>query len=86
MGEALIDIVHRIDGTVDESPGGSPANVALTLGRLGDAPQLVSALGADAHGARIRTWFTGSHVRVQAQEVCRTATATALLATGGSAT
>ena len=35
VGEALIDVVHRQDGTVDEHPGGSPANVAITLGRLG---------------------------------------------------
>ena len=34
VGEALIDVVHRQDGTVDEHPGGSPANVAITLGRL----------------------------------------------------
>ena len=45
VGEALIDVVHRADGTIDENPGGSPANVALTLGRLGDRPVLVTALG-----------------------------------------
>ena len=35
VGEALVDVVHRLDGTVDEHPGGSPANVALGLSRLG---------------------------------------------------
>lgn len=86
VGEALIDIVHRTDGRVDESPGGSPANVALTLGRLGDAPELVTALGADAHGRQIRTWLAASDVRVRGHKVDRTATATARLAADGSAT
>ncbi|MCR1982067.1 hypothetical protein NSA53_07415, partial [Cellulosimicrobium cellulans] len=35
VGEALVDVVHRADGSVAEHPGGSLANVALTLGRLG---------------------------------------------------
>ncbi|WPF82679.1 hypothetical protein SANBI_000290 [Sanguibacter sp. 4.1] len=34
VGEAIIDVVHRADGTVDYLPGGSLGNVALTLGRL----------------------------------------------------
>lgn len=34
LGEALIDVVVPQDGSVREIPGGSPANVTLTLGRL----------------------------------------------------
>ena len=37
IGEALIDVVitHEQPECPSEIPGGSPANVALTLGRLG---------------------------------------------------
>ncbi|GMA34933.1 PfkB family carbohydrate kinase [Demequina litorisediminis] len=35
IGEALIDAVRRADGSLTEHPGGSPANVALGLSRLG---------------------------------------------------
>ena len=37
IGEALIDIVTPVSHPEDarEIPGGSPANVAMTLGRLG---------------------------------------------------
>lgn len=54
VGEALIDVVHRADGKVDEHPGGSLANVALTLGRLGRDARLATWLGDDARGSAIR--------------------------------
>ena len=53
IGEALIDIVERPDGTSDEHVGGSPANVALGLARLGHSTALACALGNDARGQRI---------------------------------
>jgi len=86
VGEALIDVVRRADGSVDESPGGSPANVALALGRLGHAPTLLTRLGADEGGDRIRAWLGDSHVDVVAVPASRTATATASLDADGSAT
>ncbi|MDF2806183.1 MAG: carbohydrate kinase, partial [Cellulosimicrobium sp.] len=62
VGEALIDVVHRADGSVDEHPGGSLANVALTLGRLGRDARLATWLGTDAHGDAIRAWLDDSAV------------------------
>ncbi|WP_098464668.1 carbohydrate kinase family protein [Isoptericola jiangsuensis] len=62
VGEALLDVVHRVDGSVDELPGGSPANVALTLGRLDRDVRLVTWLGADGRGSAVRTWLEGSGV------------------------
>ncbi|KRC31639.1 ribokinase [Oerskovia sp. Root22] len=62
VGEALIDIVHRADGSVDEHPGGSLANVALTLGRLGRNTRLATWLATDTHGDRIRAWLDDSAV------------------------
>lgn len=64
VGEALIDVVVHPDGSRDEHPGGSPANVALTLGRLGHPPTLLTCLGDDPAGRLVRDWLTDSQVRV----------------------
>ncbi|GEP48958.1 carbohydrate kinase [Microbacterium saccharophilum] len=85
IGESLVDIVHR-GGRVDETPGGSPANVALTLGRLERRVSLVTALGDDARGQTVRSWLADSGVDVWAERVDRTATATATLDDEGAAT
>lgn len=85
VGEALVDVVHRADGRVDESPGGSPANVALALGRLGDAALFLTQLGDDPRGDRIREWLREAGVRVVSSTAAHTATATAHLDESGSA-
>ncbi|WP_244285886.1 carbohydrate kinase family protein [Cryobacterium zongtaii] len=88
VGEALIDLVQRADGSRDEAPGGSPANVALTLGRLGRHPQLLTSLGEDDRGHAVRTWLEDSGVQVSAGSAtgAHTSTATALLDAAGAAT
>ncbi|WP_240759137.1 PfkB family carbohydrate kinase, partial [Phytoactinopolyspora endophytica] len=85
VGEALVDVVHRLDGTVDESPGGSPANVAVALGRLGRRVSLATRIAEDRHGFRIRRWLDGSAVRLVAAEAGkRTSVATARLCADGT--
>ncbi|MBO3100480.1 carbohydrate kinase family protein [Cellulomonas fengjieae] len=64
LGEALIDVVTRPDGTRSEHPGGSPANVALGLGRLGRRVDLLTWLGNDAYGDLVRRHLRGSGVNV----------------------
>lgn len=88
IGEALIDVVHRADGSVSEHPGGSPANVALTLGRLGRAVQLLTWIGEDAYGQMIRKWLTGSRVELDpiSTGASHTSIATAKLNESGAAT
>lgn len=86
VGETLVDAVHRAGGAVEEIPGGSPANVAITLGRLGRSPRLLTALGRDAHGRVLREWLARSGVTAEVVEIARTATATARLDSGGAAT
>ena len=88
VGEALIDVVHRADGTVDEHPGGSPANVALTLGRLDRRAQLLAWIGTDSYGDRIRSWLSGSHVDLApgSDGAASTSIATAHLGADGGAT
>ncbi|MDJ1114558.1 MULTISPECIES: carbohydrate kinase family protein [Microbacterium] len=85
VGEALVDVVHRIDGSVDRAPGGSPANVALTLGRLGLDVALHTRLGDDPDGRAVRRWLSDSGVRIEAAAAPRTSTATARLDEAGAA-
>ena len=53
IGESLIDLVQRPDGTAEEHVGGSPANVAVGLARLGHDVTFATHLGDDERGARI---------------------------------
>ena len=88
IGEALIDVVERTDGTRDEHPGGSPANVALGLGRLGRAVDLLTWLGTDAEADLVRRHLAASGVRVLVgdRSAVRTSLATAHLDATGAAT
>ncbi|SDC40309.1 fructokinase [Sanguibacter gelidistatuariae] len=88
IGEALIDVVHRADGSIDEHPGGSPANVALTLGRLQRRAELLTWIGSDAYGDLIRKWLAGSHVALASGSdgAASTSLATARLGADGAAT
>ncbi len=88
VGEALIDEVRRADGTTDEHPGGSPANVALTLGRLGRETRLAAHLGQDAHGETVRAWLAGSGVTLTpgSDGAAATSVARAVLDASGAAT
>ncbi|MEO7015533.1 MAG: carbohydrate kinase [Leifsonia sp.] len=87
VGEALIDRVIHTDGRIVETPGGSPANVAIALGRLGRHPSLLTSLGRDSEGATVATWLeqSGVTVAVIPEASPTTSTATATLAADGSA-
>lgn len=50
IGEALVDVVERPDGTHSAHVGGSPANVAVGLGRLGRHVDLMTWIGNDDFG------------------------------------
>ena len=52
IGELLVDIVHTPDGQTAEHVGGSPANVALGLARLGHDTWFATLVGTDARGTR----------------------------------
>ncbi|UFU07455.1 carbohydrate kinase family protein [Ruania halotolerans] len=88
IGEALVDVVHAADGTVTEHPGGSPANVALGLARLGRHTELATWLGKDPRGELVSNHLTSSNVRLVpgSDHAERTSTAQATLAADGSAT
>ncbi|MFC7404937.1 carbohydrate kinase family protein [Georgenia alba] len=88
IGEALVDIVARAGEEPVEHPGGSPANVALGLARLGRDVELVTWFGVDERGARLRTHLEGENVRLSAASARapRTSTARADLDASGAAT
>jgi fructokinase len=67
VGEALVDLVGQRGGrTFAAHPGGSPANVALGLARLGAPVTLCTRLGRDAFGSMILSHLEASGVVVDA--------------------
>lgn len=64
IGEALVDVVVHADGRREEHPGGSPANVALGLARLGRQVDLLTWLAPDAYGQRVTSHLQASGVHV----------------------
>ena len=88
VGEALIDVVHRRDGSVESHPGGSPLNVAIGLARLGRDAHLLTWFAADEGGAAVRAHLEGSgvHVVPGSDGAARTTTAVATLDEHGGAT
>ncbi|GAB3582752.1 carbohydrate kinase family protein [Calidifontibacter terrae] len=88
VGESLIDIVQRTNGSTSEHVGGSPLNVAVGLARLGHHVQLATWIGDDEHGRAIHDHLAADDVPlVEGGEVAeRTATAQATLDDSGAAT
>jgi fructokinase len=63
VGESLVDVVARTGhDELTVHPGGSPANVAVALSRLGQRTALVTQIGADDYGALIRTHLESNGV------------------------
>jgi fructokinase len=88
VGESLVDIVQRQDGTRVEHSGGSAANVAVALARLGRPVQLLTAYADDQHGGVLARHLNQSAVGVAGDphSLDRTATALATIGADGSPT
>jgi fructokinase len=87
VGEALVDLVgQRGSRTLVAHPGGSPANVALGLARLGDPVTLVTRLGRDGFGEMVSAHLKASGVRVDGgpDAGVKTSLAVASLAAGAA--
>jgi fructokinase len=87
IGESLIDIVTAEGRPPIEVVGGSPANVALGLGRLGVSPRLLTALGDDDRGHRIADQLEESGVTIEPESwsLAQTSTASAHIRSHGGA-
>jgi len=99
VGEALVDVVDRgpsQDGPqssssprrIDRHPGGSPANVALGLARLGHDVRFATRLGRDEDGRMVQDHLERDGVRLTEGSLVdgATSTATATLDVSGGAT
>jgi fructokinase len=97
IGEALVDIVSSGNGNGSSrngkngskaTPGGSPANVAVGLARLGLPTELVTRFGTDPYGDQLGAHLFGNGVQLSPGSVdptFRTSTATATLDAAGVA-
>ena len=53
VGESVVDVVHTLSGNLHEYAGGSAANVAVALARLGRPTRLATSFARDHHGEMI---------------------------------
>ena len=89
VGEALVDVVRGPGGeALGRHPGGSPANVAIGLSRLGHRAELLTWVGQDEDGVLVTDHLAASGVGVVpgSTGAPRTSTATATLDATGAAT
>jgi sugar/nucleoside kinase (ribokinase family) len=54
VGESLVDIVRTASGDEREYAGGSAANAAVALARLGRPTRLATSFATDDHGRLLR--------------------------------
>jgi fructokinase len=88
VGEALVDLIEHEPGRTVAYPGGSPANVAVALARLGERVGLLTQVGDDPHGELLRAHLRASGVGLAAGsllDVPRTSTARTSLTPDGQA-
>jgi len=62
IGEALVDVVHGINGEIKNIPGGSPANTAVALARLGTKTYMKARTSTDQFGTEIRNYLTSQNI------------------------
>jgi fructokinase len=87
VGESLVDVVRAADGSTTEHVGGSAANVAVALARLGRAVRFATSFADDAHGRMVAGHLDRAGVRLanQPHAIGRTSTAMATLDADGAA-
>lgn len=87
MGESLVDIVHERDGSVIGYPGGSAANVAVALARLGRPTWFATSYTDDEHGRLIADHLERDQVRLATDvaAIDHTSAAVATIAADGAA-
>jgi fructokinase len=88
VGESLVDIVRAADGTTTEWPGGSAANVAVALARLGRPVRFATAYADDERGRALARHLDNAGVGLAGDPtfLSRTSSAAATIQPDGSAT
>lgn len=64
IGEALVDVVQYLDGTTRNIPGGSPANTAVALSRLGVNTFMKARMSTDKYGIQIKKYLTDQSINL----------------------
>ncbi len=64
-GESVVDLVPAADGLIRPVLGGGPANIAVTVARLGVPVRMLARLGADDFGRRVRVRLVDAGVDPQ---------------------
>jgi len=87
IGESLIDVVRAADGTTTEHVGGSAANVAVALARLGCPVRFATSFADDPHGRMVAEHLEHAGVRLtnDPHSIARTSTAIATVGSDGAA-
>lgn len=87
VGESLVDVVRAPDGSVSEHVGGSAANVAVALARLGRTVGFATSFADDPHGRMVAVHLDRAGVRLanHPHSIERTSTAVATLDADGAA-
>jgi fructokinase len=87
VGESLVDIVHGADGATTEYAGGSAANVAVALARLGRPVRFATSWADDTRGRMLADHLAGAGVELATDPhaLARTATAAATIGADGAA-
>jgi fructokinase len=87
VGEALVDIVQTPSGRRHEYAGGSAANVAVALARLGRPTRLATCFAQDRYGALVTTYLERAGVTLACDPgaVAHTSTAEATIGSSGAA-
>ncbi|QZY28607.1 PfkB family carbohydrate kinase [Nocardioides coralli] len=88
VGESLVDIVRGGDGSSREYAGGSAANVAVALARLGRTVHFATSWGDDPRGTMLAERLERDEVRlaVDPHALGHTSTAIATIGADGHAT
>ena len=87
VGESLVDIVNAADGDIKEYAGGSAANVAVALARLGRPVRFATSWADDERGRLIAEHLesAGVELATDPHAVARTSTAEATIGVDGAA-
>ncbi len=87
VGEALVDVVHRSDGSETEFPGGSAANCAVAVRRLGRPVWFSTCFTGDRLGTMLREHLAAAEVQLASDPAAidHTSSAVATIGADGAA-
>ena len=77
-GEALMDVVTDVSGSVTALPGGAPFNVARTIARLGGDCRFLGRFSDDAFGRQLRSALEREGVAILVREATTAPTTLAI--------